>query len=339
MSAATIPYHLRPHKAVDRRLFLDLLNRCERWRPLIGDAYLSMGAYPLEDHKLVHRLLGISRLIAFDDDENVVARQRFNRPVDSLRCFKRKSGELIDQLDQILDEAECADAEGLILWLDYTSPSQLGEQIREFRALLDKLRAGDIARITVNAHLPALGDARGPDGKQITTDQLRQNRFDKLNTRIGDYLPSDAKSSDMTPDGLPLLISRAFGKAAGEALPVTGATTFAPLSVVRYSDGQQMLSMTGMVIPRAQMTELRDRLGLTSWPFASDSWATVHSLKVPDLTLRERLFLERAAATVNYEEVSQDLGFIFVDDVDFVAFLQNYKDFYRFYPTLLTAEI
>jgi len=339
VSAAALPYHLRPHKAVDRRLFLDLLNRCERWRPLIRDAYLSMGAYPLEDHKLVHRMLGISRLIAFDDDENVVARQRFNRPVDTFRCFKRKSRELIDQLDQILSEAECADAEGLIFWLDYTSPSQLGEQVREFETLLDKLKAGDIARITVNAHLAALGDAKGPDGKHITADQLRQNRFGRLKARIGDYLPSDAKPSDMTPERLPLLISQAFGKAAGKALPVTGENTFAPLSVVRYSDGQQMLSMTGMVIPRTKKTELISRLDLASWPFASNDWRTVHRLEVPDLTLRERLFLERAAATSDYGEVSEKLGFIFGDDVELETFLENYKNYYRFYPTLLSAEV
>lgn len=339
MSGATLPYHLRPHKAVDRRLFLDLLHRCERWRPLARDAYLSMGAYPLEDHKLVHRMLGISRLIAFDDDANIVARQRFNRPVDSFRCFKLKSGELIERLDQTLADAECSDAEGLIFWLDYTSPAHLGEQVREFEALLDKLSDGDIVRVTVNAHLPALGDARGHDGKQIEAEQLRQNRFDKLKSRIGDYLPSDAKPSDMTPERLPLLIAQAFGKAAGNALPVTGANTFAPLSIVRYSDGQQMLSMAGIVVPRTKKTDLRNRLDLGSWPFASEDWKKVHRLEVPDLTLRERLFLERAAATAGYDEVARELGFVFSDDTDLEVFLANYKDFYRFYPALLSAEL
>ena len=76
MSGASLPYHLRPHKSVDRRLFLDLLMRLERWRPLVDYAYISMGAYPLEDHKLVHRHLGIDKLIAFDNDEKIVARQK-----------------------------------------------------------------------------------------------------------------------------------------------------------------------------------------------------------------------------------------------------------------------
>ena len=73
MSGASIPYHLRPHKSVDRRLFLDLLTRYERWKPLADYIYISMGAYPLEDHKLVHRHLGISRLISFDLENDTVA--------------------------------------------------------------------------------------------------------------------------------------------------------------------------------------------------------------------------------------------------------------------------
>ncbi len=339
MTAASLPYHLRPNKAVDRRLFVDLLNRCERWRPLERDAYLSMGAYPLEDHKLMHRQLGISRLIAFDDNENVVARQTFNRPIDTCRCYKLKSGELIDRLDKTLTDAGCADAEGLIFWLDYTSPKQLGEQVREFEALLDRLDEGDIVRVTVNAHLPALGEARGEDGKIIDPDELRQSRFERLQSRIGDYLPSDAKASDVTAERLPLLISQAFGKAAANALPPTGANTFASLSIVRYADAQQMLSMTGIVIPRNKKTELWNRLDLARWPFASGDWKTVHSLVVPDLTLRERLFLERAVATADYDEVEKALGFTVGEEADLKLFLQNYRDFYRFYPTLLSAEL
>ena len=102
MSGSTIPYHLRPHKSVDRRIFLDLLSRFERWKSLSEYAYVSMGAYPVEDHKLVHRLLGIGRLLTFDADEGVVARQMFNRPILNCCCVQKKSGEIVANLDAIL---------------------------------------------------------------------------------------------------------------------------------------------------------------------------------------------------------------------------------------------
>lgn len=337
-SGSAIPYHLRPHKAVDRRLFIDLLQRCERWRALTRDVYISMGAYPLEDHKLVHRALGISRLITFDGDENVVKRQDFNKPVNSCHCIKGKSGEVIQKLDTILDDAGCSDADGIIFWLDYVEPKKLGEQIREFSALLDKLTVGDIVRVTVNAHLPALGEGRNDVGNQIETAELQQIRFNKLHQRIGEFLPSTAKPADMTVERLPLLIAQAFGRAAGQALPITGGVAFAPLSIVRYSDGQQMLSMTGMICERDKKVKVREKLDLESWPFSSADWATVHSLLVPDLTLRERLFLERAIANADHKELADKLGFHFGEDINVSTFLQNYRDFYRFYPTLLTAE-
>ena len=338
MSGAQLPYHLRPHKTVDRRLFLDLLSRYERWKPLVRYAYISMGAYPLEDHRLVHRLFGIKRLIAFDNDEETVKRQNFNRPCDTCRCFKRKSGELIDELDRIVREAEADDAEGLLIWLDYTSPATLGEQIREFQTLLDKVGPGDVVRVTVNAHLSALGDAR-EDGVQLDAQTVREKRFARLRERIGEYLPSAASASDMAEHRLPALIAQAFGRAAAAALPVTGPTMFAPLSVIRYADGQQMVSMTGSVVERQLHAEMRAKMELESWPFASHEWGNVHALSVPDRTMRERMFLERAVLRRSPEDLAGELGFGFGKHVNVIEFLKNYKEYYRFYPSMLTMDV
>ena len=41
-----------------------------------------MGAYALEDARQIHRLLGLTRRVSFDADGEVVARQKFNRPID-----------------------------------------------------------------------------------------------------------------------------------------------------------------------------------------------------------------------------------------------------------------
>ena len=106
---------MRPHKSVDRRLFLDLLTRFERWVPLINHVYVSMGAYPLEDHKLVHRLIGIKQLVAFDLDDEIVARQRFNRPVETCHCLRRTADDLIADLEGVLSECHFADAAGIII--------------------------------------------------------------------------------------------------------------------------------------------------------------------------------------------------------------------------------
>lgn len=339
MSGAVVPYHLRPHKAVDRRLFLDLLSRYERWKPLSEYAYVSMGAYSLEDHKLVHRIIGITRLIAFDLDEEVVARQRFNKPIESCRCLAKKSGELIAQLDAVLIECSMPAENGIVIWLDYTEPTKIGEQVREFESLLDKLRPGDVVRVTVNAHPHAFLDHSTADGKPLLADEKRAKQFQRLRERIGDFLPSWARSDHMTPAELPLVLSESFAAAALNAVPVSGPNAFIPLSIIRYADGQQMLSLTGAVVKRGDEDDFIARLDLKNWPFASTDWRTIHRLVVPHLTVRERLFLERGIVSRPPNELMAELGFENAAEVKITEFLDNYRNYYRFYPTLLSAEV
>jgi hypothetical protein len=336
MSGASIPYHLRPHKAVDRRLFLDLLGRLERWKPLHGHAYVSMGAYPLEDHRLVHRVLGITRLLAFDMEPEVVARQLFNRPLDSCRCIEAKAETVVGDLDRVLKDEGFGDADGAIVWLDYTDPKKLAHQLREFQTLLDNLTEGDIVRVTVNAHVNLHIEASV--GAPLTKEDKRTKMFQTIKSKMGEFLPSDVSADDMTEAGLPSVISRSFGRAAHKAFQATGANMFKPLSVTRYSDGTQMLSMTGMVIARDKEDEFDERMQWDAWPFASKDWETVHHLVVPSLTLRERLFLEKSVAR-DAEDLIQELGFSEASEIPLRDFLASYKHYYRFYPTLLTADV
>lgn len=338
MSASSIPYHLRPHKAVDRRLFVDLLARFERWRPLVNYAYVSMGAYPLEDHKMVHRRLGISKLISFDQDENVVARQKFNRPVGTCRCLQLESGELIDRFDELLLESDADERTGVVVWLDYTEPDALGRQIREFVTLLKKLNDGDVVRVTVNAHPPALAEGRTSDGSVIPKADLFKKRFECLKGRIGDYFPSDASQDDIRRDRLARLLSRSFGRAALNALPVSGEKIFSPLSLIRYADGQQMLSMTGALVTRDSEELMRSAVAIDDWPFSSIDWKSVKSLNVPDLTVRERMLLEQEIGRSKDEEIAEKLNFKLGDNLDVATFVKDYRSYYRFYPSLLVVD-
>ena len=339
MSGAAIPYHLRPHKAVDRRLFVDLLLRYERWRALDKAAYVSMGAYPLEDHKLVHRLLGITRLLTFDGNPAIVARQRFNRPIEKARCVHKLSSDLIDEFDETLEECGFDDAERVIVWLDYTDPKKLPEQIREFETLLDKLAEGDVLRITVNANPQAYNGERPAPGIPVDKAEIERVRFENLKLRIGDYLPVSAGPSDMNPDAFPKVLAKAFSHAVLNAFPTTGDVTFAPLSIVRYADGQQMLSITGAIVTKSSEGEMRERMDLPNWKFSCDTWDVVHELVVPDLTLRERLYLERSIGTKTVAEIASDLEFDFDRVSEMPGFLLNYSQYYRFYPSLLAADL
>lgn len=336
MSGASIPYHLRPHKSVDRRLFFDLLERFQRWKSLKNATYISMGAYPLEDHRLAHRLLGITNLVAFDRDESIVARQKFNKPIGTCHCLCKSSGEIVDDLERTLKHCGISNSERIVIWLDYTDPKEIGTQIREFQTLLDKLNEGDFVRITVNANPKEL-ETSTESGAVLVTKTMR-NQFDQLKARIGDFLPSSASPSDMTPEGLSLLLAQAFGAAALKAIPASSDYIFSPLSLVRYADTTQMLSISGALVHKRKDKRVRQRLEMESWPFSSTQWTDVKKLVVPTLTLREKLYLERGVGEKEQREIIDELGFSTAGDVDMMSFIESYKNYYRFYPMILPTE-
>ncbi|WP_028968822.1 O-methyltransferase [Sphingomonas sp. URHD0057] len=338
MSGAALPYRLRPNKAVDRRLFMDLLLRCERYGDMVDHAYVSMAAYALEDQKLVHRLLGITRLLAFDMDAGIVARQEWNRPIDECKCRQFTSGALVADVDSALQSSGINDAEGYIVWLDYTAPKDLFVQIREFETLVGQFKHRDVVRVTVNAEY---GYWSGPNriaGKPVAKEQLQKNAFERMKSVLGEYFPSNAKEQDMGPELVASIISRAFGKAAGNAVSATTGDVLEPLSITRYADGQQMLSMTAMRANLLEASLMRARLGLSEWPFASSAWSDVKYLAVADLTIRERLYLERNSSK-SASQIESDVGFNFDVVTEMPGFLENFKTYYRHYPALTPVEL
>lgn len=335
MSGSTLPYRLRPHKAVDRRLFLELLNRYERWHDLEDHVYVSMAAFAMEDQKLVHRLLGIERLVAFDMDEDVVGRQWFNRPTDETKCVQSTAADFVKDIEGSVGNAGVPDAAGYIIWLDYTDPKGIGGQIADFHRLLGQLAPNDIVRVTVNAHWSWwAGKSHPRDPVPVTKRQ--SNAMVKLRRDLVAYLPTSVVESSLDEHGICVAIARSFGQAAGMA--VRGGRTFEPLSIVRYADGQQMLTMTGAVVDLGQRTALRQKLGLDRWPFASSNWSDVNFLAVPDLTARERLFLEREAH-LGAIRLAKGLEFDFEAAAQMPGFIANFRKYYRHYPAFTAVEL
>lgn len=342
MSAESIPYHLRSHKTVDRRLFVDFLSRFERWKEVSDYVYASMGAYALEDHKLAHRVLGLTKLISFDKDQAIVARQNFNRPVSSCKCVVKSSGQFVADIEKVIEECGFHEYSGIITWLDYTDPKKIGEQIREFQSLLDKLAPGDIVRVTINAHpLHSLDEDKASESEKEKEHKDEKNRrlLARLKSLINDYLPPDTTVDDMAYDRLPLRLSQCFASAALKAFPPSGHTKFCPLSIVRYADSTQMLSVTGAIVEKSNEEKMKSALSMSNWALYSKDWTDIHQLVVPVLTLRERLFLEREVGTKTESELLADLNFFSGSSVNLSAFINSYKKYYRFYPTLLSAEI
>ncbi len=335
MSGAGLPYRLRPHKAVDRRLFVELLNRYERWKDLGEHAYVSMAAFSMEDQKLVHRLLGIERLIAFDMQKEVVGRQRFNRPTDATRCVESTSADMVADIALSVENAGIGDAKGFIVWLDYTNPAEIGQQIVEFHNLVAQLAPNDIVRVTVNASWEWWAGKSYPN-RPTPLPKQQSKALEKLQRLLAVYLPNGIECGALGEHEICVVIARSFGAAAGQAT-ATGRT-FEPLSIIRYADGQQMLTMTGTVVETAERGQLRTKLGLDKWAFASTDWFDVKFIAVPDLTARERLYLERDAGH-GTAVLAANMAFDIEVAAEMPGFVDNFRRYYRHYPAFTAVEL
>lgn len=334
MSGASVPYALRQNKFVDRRIFIDLLGRIERYVPLDDHVYISMGGPSLEDHRLAHAQLGLTKLLSIDGEDWVIARQRFNKPVDYVKFLKIMSGDLIAAFSPIMRELGFGGSPPVAMWLDFTTPKQIRQQVGDFNKMLDLMQPLDVLRVTVNASPRALYTPQVVDGRPEPAEVVREKRFKKLRDRLGDYLPPSVSPEDMDEEGLARTLARSFEIAAKRAYPGTDRFMALPLSLLRYSDSEhQMLSITVIVLPKADAEPFIEKTQFRRWPFFSSSWADVHKISIPYLTMRERLFINERIPSQTPAALLEGMGFYFDDDAaSSEEAIAQYCKYYRFYP-------
>lgn len=329
MSGAFVPYHQRQNKAVDRHVFIDLLTRVNRIRSIGEYKYVSFGGPFLEDFKLLHTHFGNTNLVSLEKNPVALGRQAFNRPLSCIDCKSIDSGTFVDGYEAV---------ENAIIWLDYAEANKTAEQFSEFQTILSKLMSYDILKITINANPNSLHREGGfeKDGKRETLEACLNQRLSKLKLRIGDHLDSSISAADMTKDRLPLILSKALEHAANSVMQSRRLTNeiFQPLLTFVYSDSEhQMLTLTGIVLPRGTKGWFLKETGINKWRLASTKWGEAKRIMVPALTAREKLFMDQCLPNSSGRKIQQKLNFFFDDKPEVsIKIIESYKMFYRHYP-------
>ena len=331
MSAANIAYHLRTGKFADRALFVELLRRLERWRPLDNYTYVSMGGYTMADHARVSRVLGLQRLVSFDTDARTVRRARFNSPTEATFVKEATAKEVAERIDDLLQEWGVQASEGRIVWFDFTTPSKLQEDLLSFANLVNSSVPGDILRITLNADPRNLPRAPVADDEATEEEKKRQRLAEVVEeTDIGEEDPNDSAH-------LPRILARAIGRISTEAAGPTKRTVC--LSSVTYSDGTKMVAVTlaGTDQPSANGDDPHTAAKLASWPLASRRWDQVHDLRIQTLTSREREQLERRLPNEPASSILSSMGLEKMPGLDDpAAHFDEYGQLIRFYPDFIS---
>jgi len=317
MNAQTIPYHLRPNKAVERNLFMDLLSIVNAYKKISDYAYIGLGGPFLEDFKGMHESFEVKRMISIEMIESVHKRQLFNAPVNCIDFLKKFSGEFIDDY---VSEGNA------IFWMDYSNPRETLTQLDEIRRLIPRLIPRDIVKITLNVNpLAFLGR---PRGRIRPLEQIREYRLRELESRLPEYFPEDVGPEMMDDNVYPAVICKAVEIAVKRGLEGFPGKIFQPLSLFLYADSRwsPMLTATGILLGKDDIAEFLTKTNIQSWKFAKTDWSPPIEIKVPQLSIRERLCIDSMLPLYAGNAIYRT--FEYIDPVE----IDNYIKYCRYYP-------
>lgn len=141
-----INYYLRPNKQVERKIIIDILLHLREYIPIKEFRYLGMGSVFYYDFLLVHKMLGLKKLISIDSKETI-KRFEFNKPYDFIQFENTTTTKYLSRVDWKLNS---------IIWLDYDSYFSKGADsvINDIKILAKNCIKNDVVFITVNSSPP-----------------------------------------------------------------------------------------------------------------------------------------------------------------------------------------
>lgn len=327
--ASSLPYRLRPNKAVDRELFLSFLVRFAATLRLELYQYIGLGGAFLEDFRLIHARLGINNMICIESEESVYKRQLFNRPVECIKCVH-------STLEDYLDSTEIKMP--VIIWFDYTDPKSIVGQIERFARTVAEVPVNSVLRITLNANPSSLGE---PDKDEIAVEvgtmdshtgnkkTIQEWRLDQFRERLGSLFPSSLDAGGMTAKNYGKSILQTLLLAVEKAVLSLFDRKIVWVLATHYADGQAMATATLIICePEEKQLELL----VKNWQFKSTPDSPL-LLDMPSLSTLERLTMESSEETkakMDFDLPRSDMG---GDPVE------SFKLFYRVFPHFSQVEL
>lgn len=319
-SGTSIPYHLRPNKAVERGLFIESLRKMALAFNISEYQYIGFGGPFLEDFKSLHNELKIKDMICIEVDDNVRKRQLFNRPLSCVNILNEPCSST-----SFINEHNF-EKESLV-WLDFVSFNDLYQQLADVQQLISVLAAGDIFKVTLNANSSNLGNS----DKEENLQAYRLQKFKDLVTP--EYEPMSMEEDDFASKNFPNILLQSFKRAVAAGIASEPKLEVVPISAFVYEDGQKMLTATGVIVEKNKIDDFFERSRIQHWPYYSPTWDDPSNISLPSLSVRERLLVEQLLPDGTCEEVMSKLGyFVGSKEADAKSQMANFIDYYRAFP-------
>ena len=297
-------YSLRPAKYIVRRLLCEAFRKLGSLAPLPNYQYVGFGGIEFTDFVLIHRELGITKLISVEGNTAFHRRAVFNVPFSAVELYE-------DTFTQVMTRIEWGKPS--IVWLDYQC--FLGDTpISDVSFLASELQPGSLLVVTLAAKAP-------PDG----------SRRDTLSAAVGEErVPPGATEASLDGwgfaeaqrDGLLGVLDQEFARRRDNAW-------FEQLFDFGYRDGAAMQTCGGIVVSHGNENAVSDLHFDDLSHSIRRRGAEMLIVRVPVVTLREALHLNRqlplaAGAALSADGITRE---------ELVA----YETFYRWYPSWLSS--
>jgi hypothetical protein len=173
------------------------------------------------------------------------------------------------------------------------------------------LSPGSIVLVTV--------DVQPPGGEDDSPREWKQHFEDQAGEYLGPYtqLESFAESNLLAVNTHILKAALASGLVGREA-------RFPPLFWFVYKDGHRMLTLGGMIATDAEVRKVEGSTLRGAAYYRDGSFAEPYSIRVPNLTRRERMYLDREMPCADTWSTDQ-----FELDPESV---RDYREVYRYLP-------
>lgn len=351
MSGEYVSYSIRPNKTVERLLFVELLARLDRAlpSPIHQYCYVGLGGPFLDDFRLMYAEFGMRRMVSIESDPDVHRRQLFNRPFGHIRCLNITSGELIDHLDRYVPGTR------RLFWLDYADAGAqaLRQQLQELEALLPKLAAYDIVKVTLNANPYTLGDEvdevdevrQQRYKRKLKGNELQEHRLAVFRAHLDDKLPGEVDGQSIGSEMVkrprfPRLVLALLEHAAYRARLGMGEMKLQPLAAYSYADGpHQMLTVTGIMLPEADADTFVRSSGLSRWKLAQPTWDKPPiPIRIPFMSVKERSRVDSLLHLGGGRTMQRRLNILLQEtEEESAAALDDYKKFNRQYSHFIRS--
>jgi len=312
-------YHLRTNKAADRFALIEAIRRLPRLGVDLEEyTYYGLGGAYLEDIRLLYEYCPEIKMVSIEGSPDIYQRQKFHQPCGTLKLENCDMRSYIGQY-------EPNDAKS-IFWLDYTE-LRYG-CVDDFIALLDKVIAGSMVKITLRA------DPRDYWNKPA---DIRRRKAEEFRGEFRLVLPKQSARLPREFGRFAYMVQEMLRIAAQRALSAqTTQLAFQPVSSFYYSDGTWMFTLTGVVWPRNGHGAIER--AYRNWEFANLTWGRPRLIDIPDLSTKERLHLQQflPCGAPRGATLHSELGHLVEEDVPKTEeALEQYAAFHRYFPYFL----